>query len=308
MIVLQGPPETWDVPEGTAVAIGVFDGVHRGHQRVIGALTGAGARVALTFGRHPAQVLSEHGAPPLLTTLRERIRLLGEAGANVVAVLDFDESMVALSPEDFVEQVLVDGLSARLVAVGEDFRFGSGAAGSAATLQELGDRHGFEVAVVPILEVGGEEVRSTRIRELLAAGDVETAALLLGRPYLIRGIVVPGEGRGATIGVPTANISFPDGLAVPYRGVYAVYAEVDGARLPAVANLGVRPTFGGDTEVLEVHVLGGEYALGGKEIGVAFVARLRAEQRFDGVDELVAQIQRDIEAAGEHLDGVSQPS
>lgn len=307
MIVLQGPPETWEMPAESAVAIGVFDGVHRGHQRVIGALD-ADTRVALTFGSHPAQVLSERGAPPQLTTLRERIRLLGEAGANTIAVLDFDESMVAMSPEAFVQRVLVDALSARSVSVGEDFRFGRDAAGSASTLEELGARSGFEVTVVPILEVDGEEIRSTRIRELVAEGDVATAALLLGRPHLIRGVVVPGAGRGATIGVPTANVSFPDGLAVPRRGVYAVYAEVDGTNLPGVANLGVRPTFGGESEVLEVHVLDGDYALSGKEIGVAFVARLRDEQRFDGVDELVAQIHRDIEAAGEYLDGVSQPS
>lgn len=308
MIVLQGSPETWDVSEGSAIAIGVFDGVHRGHQRVVGALGDADSRVALTFGSHPAQVLSERGAPPLLTPLRERIRLLGEAGANTVAVLDFDESMVALSPEEFVQWVLVDALSAQSVAVGEDFRFGRDAAGSTATLEELGARHGFDVMVVPILEADGEEVRSSRIRELVADGDVETAALLLGRPHLIRGVVVPGEGRGATIGVPTANVSFPDGLAVPRRGVYAVYADVDGTSLPGVANLGVRPTFGGDTEVLEVHVLGGDYALSGKEMGVAFVARLRGEERFESVDELVAQIHRDIEAAADHLDEVSQPS
>jgi riboflavin kinase / FMN adenylyltransferase len=310
MMILQGPPEQWDAPTSSAVAIGVFDGVHRGHQRVIDALGEAGAegKVALTFGTHPAQKLSEHGAPPILTPLRERIRLLGEAGVDIVAVLDFDDAMVETTPERFVERVLVDGLSAGLVAVGEDFRFGRGALGTPGSLADLGEIHGFEVVAVPILTVDGEEVRSTRIRDSIAAGDVETAARLLGRPHLIRGIVVPGEGRGATIGVPTANVSFPDGLAVPDQGVYAVYAEVDGARLPAVANLGVRPTFGGVAEVLEVHILDGEYALTGKEIGVAFVARLRSEQRFESVDELVAQIRRDIEAAGEHLGGVAQPS
>jgi riboflavin kinase/FMN adenylyltransferase len=308
--VLQGPPEQWETPVGSAVAIGVFDGVHRGHRRVIEALDDADTalKIALTFGTHPAQMLSDRGAPPLLTPLRERIRLLGDAGVDAVAVLDFDDAMVETSPERFVERVLVDGLSVRLVAVGEDFRFGKGALGTAATMAELGERHGFDVVAVPILTVDGEEVRSTRIRELVAAGDVQRAARLLGHPHLIRGIVVPGEGRGATIGIPTANVSFPDGLAVPARGVYAVYAEIDDVPLPAVANLGVRPTFDGGAEVLEVHILDGDYTLTGKEVGVAFVARLRSEQRFESVAELVAQIHRDIQAAGKHLDGVAQPS
>lgn len=310
MRVIQGPPEQWETPASSAVAIGVFDGVHRGHQRVIDALDGSGAaaRVALTFGTHPAQMLSDRGAPPLLTPLRERIRLLGDAGVDAVAVLDFDAAMVETSPERFVERVLVDGLAARIVAVGEDFRFGKGASGTAKTLAEQGELRGFDVVSVPILTVDGEEVRSSRIRELVAAGDVATAARLLGRPYLIRGIVVPGEGRGATIGIPTANVSFPDGLAVPARGVYAVYAEIDRARLPAVANLGVRPTFDGGAEVLEVHILDGDYTLAGKEIGVAFAARLRDEQRFESVDALVAQIHRDIRAAVETFEEAAQPS
>ena len=311
MIIHQGLPETWDAPEGgSAVAIGVFDGVHRGHRRVLAALddSPAATKVALTFGTHPAEVLSDRGAPPLLTPLKERLRLLGEAGMDRVAVLDFDDDMVAMTPEGFVQRVLVEGLNARFVAIGEDFRFGNRAVGSTETLVELGQRHGFEVAVVPILHEEDTEIRSTAIREAIAAGDVERAAILLGRPYLIRGVVVAGEGRGATIGVPTANLSFPDGLAVPKRGVYAVYAEIDGTRLPAVANLGVRPTFGGESEVLEVHVLGGAYDLAGKELGVHFVTRLRDEQRFDGVEALVSQIHTDIEAAGDYLDEVTQPS
>ena len=311
MIIDQGPPETWDPPvDGSAVAIGVFDGVHRGHRQVLAALDEAPetTKVALTFGTHPAEVLSDRGAPLLLTPLRERLRLLQEAGVDRVAVLDFDDAMVEMSPDDFAQRVLVDGLNAKFVAVGEDFRFGNRAQGSTETLAELGRRHGFGVAIVPILHEDGAEIRSTAIREAIAAGEVERAATLLGRPHVIRGVVVPGEGRGATIGVPTANISFPDRLAVPSRGVYAVFAELDGATLPAVANLGVRPTFGGETEVLEVHILDGDYELAGKEIGVQFVARLRDEQRFDGVDALVSQIQADIAAAGDYLDGVTQAS
>jgi len=225
-----------------------------------------------------------------------------------VAVLDFDPETVAMTPEAFVERVLVAGLNARLVAIGEGFRFGHGAAGTTETLEELGLTHGFTVAVVPILGEGGNEIRSTAIRRALAAGDVERAALLLGRFHVTRGVVVPGEGRGATIGIPTANVSFPNQLAVPKRGVYAVYAEVDHRRFPGVANLGVRPTFDGEEEVLEVHLIDEQLDLRGRELGVHFVARLRDEQRFDGVETLVAQIQRDIEAASRLLSKVPQTS
>lgn len=309
MMVYRGRPETWDPPHGgSGVAIGVFDGVHRGHLRVFAALDTADTKVVLTFGTHPAAALSPQGAPPKLTTLKGRLALFAAAGIDSTAILDFDDEMISMAPEAFVERVLVNGLDARLVAVGEGFRFGNKAGGSTDTLIELGRTHGFEVAVVPILSIDGNEIRSTTIREAIAAGDVERAADLLGRPYLIQGIVVPGEGRGRTIGVPTANISFPSGLAVPRRGVYAVYAEVDGERLPAVANFGIRPTFGGDEEVLEVHVIGMDVDLDGREIGVQFVARLRNEQRFDGVDALVEQIQADISAAGALFGEVQQTS
>lgn len=311
MTIYQGAPDSWDPPEGgSAVAIGVFDGVHRGHRRVIAALADAPAstKVALTFGTHPADVLSTAGAPPKLTSLKERIALLTEAGVDRVAVLDFGPDTVAMTPEAFVERVLVGGLDARFVAIGEDFRFGHGARGTTATLSELGAHHGFTVQVVPILHDGDSEIRSTAIRRAVAAGEVERAAVLLGRPHVIRGVVVPGEGRGATIGVPTANVSFPDGLAVPRRGVYAIYAEIDGHRFPAVANLGVRPTFGADEEVLEVHVIDEQFELLGKELGVHFVARLRDEERFDSVDALVTQIRADIESARGLLGEVSQPS
>jgi riboflavin kinase/FMN adenylyltransferase len=288
--------------------MGVFDGVHRGHQRVLAALEAApaGTRVALTFGTHPAQVLSASGAPAQLTTLKERIALLAEAGVDAVAILDFDDDMVAKTAAEFIEEVLVAGLDARFVAVGEGFRFGHDAAGTTDTLAEAGQANGFTVAVVPILTDGGTEVRSTAIREAVAEGEMEEAARLLGRPYDLTGTVVPGDGRGKTIGVPTANVSFPGQLAVPKRGVYAVFAQVDGVRLPAVANLGVRPTFGGDTEVLEVHVIGADLDLEGREIGVDFVTRLRDERRFDGIDSLVKQIRQDIAEASRVLDGFEQ--
>lgn len=309
MMVYRGRPETWDPPHGgSGVAIGVFDGVHRGHLRVFAALDTADTKVVLTFGTHPAAALSPQGAPPKLTTLKGRLALFAAAGIDSTAILDFDDEMISMTPEAFVERVLVNGLDARLVAVGDGFRFGNKAGGSTDTLIELGRTHGFEVAVVPILSIDGNEIRSTTIREAIAVGDVERAADLLGRPYLIQGIVVPGAGRGRTIGVPTANISFPSGLAVPRRGVYAVYAEVDGERLPAVANFGIRPTFGGDEEVLEVHVIAMDVDLDGREIGVQFVARLRNEQRFDGVDALVEQIQADISAAGALFGEVQQTS
>ena len=193
MIIYRGSPDTWDPPEeGSAVAIGVFDGVHRGHRRVFAALDEAPVpnRVVLTFGTHPAQVLSTTGAPAKLGSLKDRLAQFEAIGIDRVAILDFDEEMVAMTPDDFVTRVLVDGLSARYVAIGHGFRFGHAAEGSTETLAELGGRHGFEVAVVPILSADGVEVRSTAIRHSIIDGDVSQAATLLGRPYAIRGVVV----------------------------------------------------------------------------------------------------------------------
>jgi riboflavin kinase/FMN adenylyltransferase len=306
MIIYQGSPSGWDAPEGgSAVAIGVFDGVHLGHRRVLDSLSDIDpdvTRVAMTFGTHPASLLSPDGAPPRLSTLKRRFDLFEDAGIDRVAVLGFDEEMRSMTPEDFVRRFLVAGLNARFVVVGVGFRFGRGAAGTTETLVELGQRHGFRVEVIDIACDGGAEIRSSAIRQALHDGNVTRAAVMLGRPYDLEGIVVPGDGRGRQLGVPTANVSFPAMLTIPRHGVYAVVAVIDGDAHRAVANLGTRPTFGGEDEVLEVHVLGLDRDLYGKHLSVQFIGWLRDERRFDSVDDLLIQIHADIASAIETLD------
>ena len=257
MKVLRGDPTEWPRTD-TAVAIGVFDGLHLGHQAVIRALDAAAppaSSVVLTFGVHPAAVLAPGRAPRSLTTLARRLELFSDMGVDATAVLDFDEKLRHLTPEGFVERYLVEGLRARFVSVGEGFRFGYQASGDADTLRRLGKSFGFTVATVPILEIEGTPVRSTAIRRSLRAGEAAGAARMLGRPHEVAGVVVPGDGRGRQIGIPTANIEIPPDLVVPGRGVYAVLARLDDDDLPAVANIGVRPTFDGGPEVVEVHLL-----------------------------------------------------
>lgn len=305
MIVLRGDPSTWEVPaEGSAVAIGVFDGVHRGHHRVFDDLSTGGSglwKVALTFGTHPASLLSERGAPTPLVTVQRRLELIEEAGIDAVAVLEFDDDLRNLSPSQFVVRYLEQGLHAHLVIVGEGFRFGKDAAGDRHTLEQLGERHGFATRSVPILGNQGREIRSTAIRRALDRGDVESAAAMLGRFHEVDGTIVPGDGRGRQIGVPTANLELVDMVAVPARGVYVVTAVIDGEEYPAVANVGVRPTFDGSVELVEVHVLDFDRDLYGVTVRVRFRARLRDERRFASVPELIDQIGRDIGAAEEYF-------
>ena len=305
MIIYQGDPAGWErLENGSAVAIGVFDGVHLGHQRVLRVLherDGDLTRVAMTFGTHPAAVLASSGAPTRLSTLKRRFELLEASGIERVAVLGFDESMRDMTPDEFVDAFLVDGLNARFIAVGTGFRFGRDASGTTDTLTELGASRGFGVEVVEIARLDDEEIRSTLIRERVEFGDVASAALMLGRPYEMEGIVVPGDRRGRQLGVPTANVSFPAVFTVPSQGVYAVVVGIDGTDHPGVANLGVRPTFDGTERVLEVHVLDYDRDLYGKQLRVGFVERIRDERRFDSVDDLLTQIRADITIASRVL-------
>ena len=301
MMVYQGSPAGWEAPpDGSAVAIGVFDGVHRGHLRVLEALDDADkklTRVAMTFGTHPASLLSPDGAPSRLSTLKRRFDLFEDAGIDRAAVLGFYEEMRIMEPDDFVRRFLVEGLNARFVVVGVGFRFGRGASASTETLADLGSQYGFQVEVVEIACDDSAEIRSTTIREALVDGAVVRAATMLGRPYDLEGIVVPGDGRGRQLGVPTANVSFPAMLTVPRHGVYAVVAVIDGVGHPAVANLGIRPTFGGEEEVLEVHVFEMDRDLYGRHVRVEFIERVRDERRFESVDDLLDQIHSDIDSA-----------
>lgn len=287
------------------VVIGNFDGVHRGHQAVLAEAVAQAATqrlvpVVLTFDPHPEAVVGE-GVPPVLTTVDRRAELLGELGIARVYVRRFDAAFATWSPDRFARDLVARSLCARVVLVGENFRFGAKAAGDLAMLRALGAELGFEVCVHGLAGDAGGPFSSTRVRACVAAADLDGARALLGRPHAISGTVVHGAKRGRTIGVPTANL---DAIAelVPPNGVYAVSVERvdDGARAMAsgVMNVGVRPTVGGDpARSVEVHLLDFDGDLYGQSLRVHVVARLRDERRFDGLDALKAQIARDVDDA-----------
>jgi len=290
---------------GSVVTIGVYDGVHRGHRavlRLVRELADARglAAVCVTFDRHPAEVVRPDSAPPLLAAPEQKLELLEEAGfLDVCLVLTFDETRSREAAGDFVHEVLVGAAHVRLVVVGADFHFGRGRGGNVALLERLGGELGFEVIGLGLEGAeGGTIYSSTRTRELLAAGDVEAAAAVLGRPYEVRGTVVEGDRRGRELGFPTANVAVPGRICLPADGIYAgTFAGDDGVVRPAALSLGRRPTFyeHAETSLLEAHVLDFSGDLYGQRARVGFRARLRGETRFDSVDELVAQIGRDVE-------------
>jgi riboflavin kinase / FMN adenylyltransferase len=284
---------------GGVVAIGNFDGIHLGHQFVI-AEAGALARVAnaphavLTFEPHPRSVFQPNAAPFRLTPFRVKAELLRGLGVGLLYNLHFDLEFAALSAEDFVRQVLVGGLGLREAVVGYDFVFGHRRQGNAALLTRMGEALGFGVTIVEPVQQGSEIYSSTRIRALLVEGKPRAAAALLGRPWEIDGRVEQGDRRGRTIGFPTANIELADYLR-PAAGVYAVRAAIgrDGAWRDGVANLGLRPTFGGSDLRLEVHLFDFAGDLYGRHLRVALVDYIRPERKFAGLDALKAQIAAD---------------
>jgi riboflavin kinase/FMN adenylyltransferase len=270
-------------PRPRRLAVGEFDGVHLGHREVI-----KGSDTVLTFEPHPLQVVRPEAAPKLLTSLDAKAELIGSLGVEELVVIPFDEGFAQQSPEDFIDRVIVERLGATHVSVGENFRFGHGAAGDAAMLER---NPKFETRVVPLVEVDGEIVSSSHIRALVLAGDVEAAARLLGAPFQMRGEVVTGDRRGRSLGFPTANIVPDEALVCPGHGVYAAFA--DGGC--AAVNVGVRPTFGtGRAVLVEAYLLDRDVDLYGQTLKIDFVARLRGERRFDSVDALVAQMRRDV--------------
>jgi riboflavin kinase/FMN adenylyltransferase len=286
------------------VAIGNFDGVHRGHARMIGdavhaARTAGSESCVLTFSPHPARLLAPDRAPPLLMPEARRWALLAELGVDRVVVQPFDHALAALSPRAFVETLLVGAMDARRVCVGYDFSFGAKRAGTTTTLAELGAELGFAATVTPAVRVRGVICSSSAIRTLLGAGQIADATALLGRAPEAEGIVVRGAGRGRRIGVPTANLA-PDTEVLPARGVYAGWADLaDGTRRRAAINIGKNPTFTGldAPTTVEAHLLGHDTDLYGQRIRLTFVTRLRDEKRFEGKEALVEQIFHDIEAA-----------
>ncbi len=294
------------LPHGVSrvVAIGNFDGVHRGHARLIGEAvrvaraTGAEACV-LTFSPHPARLLAPDRAPRLLLPETRRFELLASLGVDRVVVQPFDAALAVLGPRAFAEELLVGALGARRVCVGYDFSFGAKRAGTTTTLVELGAELGFTAAVTSAVRVRGVICSSSAIRTCVLAGQIDDATALLGRAPEVDGVVVRGAGRGRTIGVPTANVS-PESEVVPARGVYAGWAELDdGSRRRAAINIGKNPTFAGPDAptTVEAHLLDHEADLYGQRLRLHFVARLRDERRFDGKEALVQQIFADIEAA-----------
>jgi riboflavin kinase / FMN adenylyltransferase len=273
-------------PRPRHVAIGTFDGVHRGHQAVI-----EGADTVLTFDPHPLEVLHPAALPKLIMTAGVRRDVIDGLGVDELVVIPFDREFASRSAEDFIEHVLVEKLSAERVSVGENFRFGAKAKG---TPEMLAAREEFETRVVPLVEVDGETVSSTRIRALIAAGDMHGARRCLGAPFMVEGEVVEGDQRGRTLGFPTANIVPDDRLAIPGHGVYAAFAD----GVPAAVNVGVRPTFDtGRGVLIETYLIDRNEDLYGRTLRVAFVERLRGERRFASVEELIAQMKIDVEDA-----------
>lgn len=270
-------------PRFRRVAVGEFDGVHLGHRQVI-----AGNDTVLTFEPHPLRVIRPEAAPKLLTGLEAKAELIAELGVEELVVIRFDEGFARQSPQEFIDQVLVDQLQAQHVSVGENFRFGHRAAGDPALL--AADRR-FETRVVPLVEAGGEIVSSSHIRALVLAGEVEAAAHFLGAPFQLRGEVVTGDRRGRELGFPTANIVPDEALVCPGHGVYV--ARADGGC--AAVNVGVRPTFGtGRAVLVEAYLLDRDVDLYGQTLRVDFIQRLRGERRFDSVDALIEQMQLDV--------------
>lgn len=311
------PPAPGTPGPATAVTIGAYDGVHVGHRALLRDLCDraepAGLSVVVvTFDRHPAYVVRPESAPRQLTSLEQKLELLADCGVDRTVVVPFDEERANETAEDFVKEVLVDRLTARLVVVGQDFHFGHGRKGNVALLRELGARWGFEVVGVGLTDDGTEPVSSTRIRALLAAGDVEEAARLLGRPHEVRGPVVRGDGRGGPeLGFPTANLEIPVDIALPADGVYAGhFRRADGSVHPAAINVGRRPTFyepGTAPVLVEAYLLHFDDDLYGEASRVCFAHRLRDEQRFDSVEDLIAQMHRDVAEAERMLAGADLP-
>jgi riboflavin kinase/FMN adenylyltransferase len=268
------------------VAIGTFDGVHVGHRKVI-----RGADTVLTFDPHPLSVIHPEAAPKLIMPFEIKRDVIEGLGVKELVVIPFNRDFSAIEAEEFCSQILVETLEAQSVAVGENFRFGAHAKGDPEMLRE---RSEFETRVVPLVEVDGELVSSTRIRALVAAGDVVGATSCLGAPFLLEGTVVEGDKRGRTLGYPTANVVPSDDFIYPGHGVYAAFAN----GIPAAVNVGVRPTFEtGRGVLIESYLIDQDADLYGQTLRIAFIARLRGEKRFDDVDALVAQMGRDVEEA-----------
>ncbi|MEY3806350.1 MAG: adenylyltransferase/riboflavin kinase [Actinomycetota bacterium] len=288
--------------------IGAYDGVHRGHRTVINQVirrareTGA-LSVVVTFDRHPASVVRPEAAPKMLTNNQQKRELLEATGVDAVVIVPFNDAQAQETPVDFVKRVLVDALHVRTVIVGEDFHFGHKRQGNITLLREMGERHDFTcepLVLVPRADGIDEPVSSTAIRRALAGGEIDLATRMLGRAHEVRGVVTQGDQRGRTIGFPTANVSIPEGICLPSDGVYAgIYRRPDGSEYPCAINLGRRPTFYASQgySLLEAYLLDFSGDLYGEDASIQFLAFLRSERQFGGIDELQAQLVKDIDHA-----------
>ena len=303
--VLHSPAE-WAARFGgsgrrTVLTVGNFDGLHLGHQRILrGVFERARAAdataAAVTFDPHPLKLLRPDDAPPLITTLAQRLAGLEQMGLDAVLVLKFDPKILRLSPEDFVLGILAEHMHLGAILVGENFRFGYRQAGDVHLLTELGRRRGFEVGIVPPVIVGGEVVSSTAVRRAVSEGRVEHAAGLLGRPFVLTGEIRPGTGQGARLVFPTLNLA-PEQELLPRIGVYATETRVAGRLYRSATNVGVRPTFDRGRLTVESHLFDFSEKLTTGSLEVRFWKRLRDERKFSGPEALRAQIAKDIEQA-----------
>ena len=314
MEVLRGLEARAHDPEPSAVTIGFFDGVHRGHQAVFRRTMDIAKAeklcpVAVTFDRHPREVLTPGKQPALLTTLERKAGLIAELGMHTLLVLEFTEDFSRWPPEAFVRRVLAEGLNARHTVIGSNFTFGYKAMGTLQMLAELGRAHGFAVEGVELLEVDGRPVSSSSIREALSGGDLAWPTAALGRRFAVDGRVVGGAGRGAEMGFPTANLEVSPAMQLPGRGIYAGRGVLeDGSAYIAAIDVGTNPTFGDEPLRVEAFLLDFDGDLRGQGISIEFWERLRDEVRFDSAEELARQIDLDVHRTREIVHGEPAPS
>jgi riboflavin kinase/FMN adenylyltransferase len=289
----------------TVVAVGTFDGLHVGHRKILESVKKRARAfgqlgTVVTFDPHPMRLLLPNRAPFLIQTLSQRLVGFEEVGLDAALVLRFDHALSLVSAEEFIERILVQGLRASAILVGENFRFGHRGAGNVRLLGEFGKRCGFDVQIIPPVEVGGKIVSSTAIRAEVASGNVAGAIPLLGRPFSLTGEIRSGEGRGRTILFPTLNLASEQEL-LPKLGVYATESILSGVVYPSVTNVGTRPTFNGTGVTVECHLFGFNETVTGGRMELLFLERIRDEQKFSGVDALRAQITMDIETARKYF-------
>jgi riboflavin kinase/FMN adenylyltransferase len=306
----------------TVVTIGMYDGVHRGHQALIGAAVGRARAMRrpallLTFDPHPAEVIRPGSHPAILTSMDRKAELVAELGVDAMCVLPFTQEFMRLAPETFTHTVLVEHLHAALVVVGQNFTYGHKAAGTVETLAREGRRFGFAVEGIPLAEDQSDDgevtISSTYIRACVAAGDMVSAARALGRPHRVDGIVVRGDRRGRALGYPTANVETPPFTAIPADGVYAGHLVLrdptgrSGDRYPAAISVGTNPTFQGTRRTVEAYLLDFDGDLYGEHVGVEFAHRLRPMAAFAGVDELLEAMARDVDHTRRLLTAAGPP-